>query len=84
MPQVIPRINEGIASRITTPYRILLSVKHQILQHRDLVWDRGGMSVHLPEPQVNVRHQGSKCSTDSGKYVGPYTDFKRNEEQSKR
>ena len=33
MLQAIPIINEGIASRMTTPYRILLLVKRQILRH---------------------------------------------------
>jgi len=42
------------------------------------------MSVHLPEPQENLRHKGSKSSTDSGKHVWPYIDFEGNEEQSER
>ena len=33
MLQVIPRINEGIASRMTTPYRNLLLVKRHILRY---------------------------------------------------
>ena len=32
-PVVKPRINEEVASRMTTPYRILLPVKCQILRH---------------------------------------------------
>lgn len=30
---MIPRINEGIASKMTVPYRTLLLVKRQILSH---------------------------------------------------
>ena len=39
MPQVTPRINEGIASRMTTPYRNLLFVKRHILRYTDSVCD---------------------------------------------
>ena len=35
--QIMARINEGIASRMIMPYRILLLVKRQILRHKDLV-----------------------------------------------
>ena len=39
MLQVIPRINEGIASRMTTPYRNLLPVKRHILWDTDSISD---------------------------------------------
>ena len=37
MLQIIPGINEGIASRATILYKLLLLVKRQILPHTDSV-----------------------------------------------
>ena len=48
MLQVIPRKNDGIASRMTTPYRNLLLVKHHILRSTDSVWNEiESVDTHL-------------------------------------
>ena len=50
MLQTVPRTNEGIASKMTMPYKILLLVKSQILQQAEIIYDHASISVYLPMP----------------------------------
>ena len=47
MLQAIPRIKEGIASTMTTPYKILLPVKRHILCHTLVQFEIELVSLHL-------------------------------------
>ena len=49
MLQTVPSINEAIASKMTTPYKILLLVNRQILRHTSRsTYDRVSIPAYLP------------------------------------